>query len=491
MTLALISSANYPGWNVNALTSLTSSGTTATATTTVATNIQSGSSVTIAGATPSAYNGTYVVTVTGTNTFTYTFAGGTSPATGTKTATGGRLTVPGVVWMDGYFFVMDTQAVIYNCDLNTPATWNALSFIGAIQRPGIGVALNRIHNYVVAFKDSSIEFFYDAGNSPGSPLSPYQGAFLEIGCAAGTSVVNTSDTLFFLGQTRQTGRRVYKFNGMVPEPVSTTDVERILIADDLATVRAFSALLGGHQFYILTLVTSNITLAYDDTTKTWAKWTSLTAQSPKSVTTLTQVAGVATATVAAHGYADGDPVLIAGANQSGYNGTVNISYVDANTFTYTVASATVTPATGTITAVGYTEGYFKYSNYVACGGRDLLLGESDGNLYQLAETTFQDNSLPINVVIQTSLIDGQDDKGKFWKELRVIGDKVAGTARVRYTNDDYQTFSAYRSIDLSSIRARLSRLGKAARRAFTFRYTDNTALRVESLELTAGKGSEK
>lgn len=44
------------------------------------------SGVVIAGASPTAYNGTYTITATGASTFTYTFAGsGTSPATGTIT----------------------------------------------------------------------------------------------------------------------------------------------------------------------------------------------------------------------------------------------------------------------------------------------------------------------------------------------------------------------------------------------------------------------
>lgn len=72
------------------VTTLTSSGTVATATTSAAHGLSDGQNVTIAGVTPTAafanYNGTFPVTVTGATTFTYVFAGGTSPATGTKTA---------------------------------------------------------------------------------------------------------------------------------------------------------------------------------------------------------------------------------------------------------------------------------------------------------------------------------------------------------------------------------------------------------------------
>lgn len=53
------------------ITRLTSSGTTATCTTLNPHGFTSGNEVTIAGASPSGYNGTYIVSVTGSNTFTY------------------------------------------------------------------------------------------------------------------------------------------------------------------------------------------------------------------------------------------------------------------------------------------------------------------------------------------------------------------------------------------------------------------------------------
>lgn len=68
------------------LTSLTSSGTVATATK-AGHGFTSGQYVTIAGATPAGYNGTFPVTVTGANTFTYAVISGLgTPATGTITA---------------------------------------------------------------------------------------------------------------------------------------------------------------------------------------------------------------------------------------------------------------------------------------------------------------------------------------------------------------------------------------------------------------------
>lgn len=75
----------------------------------------------------------------------------------------------------------------------------------------------------------------------------------------------------------------------------------------------------------------------------------------KVVTALSQAAGLATASVTAHGWATGQNIIIAGANQAGFNtpGGTSITVVDVNTFTYAVDAGTVTPATGTITAAKF------------------------------------------------------------------------------------------------------------------------------------------
>lgn len=69
----------------------------------------------------------------------------------------------------------------------------------------------------------------------------------------------------------------------------------------------------------------------------------------KSVTSLTQAAGTATATVTAHGYAVGELVCVGGANETEYNGWQTVlTTPDANSFTYAVDAAAASPATGTI-----------------------------------------------------------------------------------------------------------------------------------------------
>lgn len=72
-----------------------------------------------------------------------------------------------------------------------------------------------------------------------------------------------------------------------------------------------------------------------------------------SISSITRSSTTATVTTAAaHGYADGDYVTVAGADQSGYNlSEVAIDVTGTTTFTYQVNSGTVSPATGTMTVL--------------------------------------------------------------------------------------------------------------------------------------------
>lgn len=66
--------------------------------------------------------------------------------------------------------------------------------------------------------------------------------------------------------------------------------------------------------------------------------------------TITRSGGTATVSHTGHGFTSGQLVLIAGADQGAYNGVQQITFVDANSYTYTVTGSPATPATGTITA---------------------------------------------------------------------------------------------------------------------------------------------
>lgn len=397
-------------------------------------------------------------------------------------------TVPGVEYLDGYFFVMDADGVIYNSDLEDPASWNALNFITAESESDSGVAIAKHQNYIVAFKDYTTELFYDAANTNGSPLSPYGSTAIQIGCAHGRSVAKIDGGLMFISRSKSEGRSVHYFapESLGPVEVANEDVQRILGEATITNVYAYGLRIDGHPLYVLTLKDANITLVFDLATKIWSQWTYRAAASAITLTSVTQSAGVATATKTSHGYSDGDVVTIAGATPSGYNGTFNITRVDADSFTYPVSSALSTPATGTITATGTTETYFPFLYFTAVGGNNYLLHENNGKVYHFDSSFLDDDGQYIDVKVRTNRFDGGVTTPKTLGQVTIVADRVAGNILMRYSDDDYQTYSKYRKVSIDQDRPRFRRLGNFSRRAMEFRYTDSTRLRLSAIDIDVG-----
>lgn len=72
----------------------------------------------------------------------------------------------------------------------------------------------------------------------------------------------------------------------------------------------------------------------------------------EKTTTITRSGSVATASCTAHGLVNGKKAVIKGADQFEYNGVFVITFIDTNSFSYTVSGSPATPATGTIKTTG-------------------------------------------------------------------------------------------------------------------------------------------
>ena len=393
-------------------------------------------------------------------------------------------TVPGVIYLDGTFYVMNRAGVIFGSDLEDPSLWNSLNFMGSEAEPDIGIAITKILNYAVALGAWSIECFQTVLSNPGtSPLARIDGAYRQYGCASAGSVAYIENGLVFISQSKLRGREVVRMVGLEVEKISTPSVEKVILADALTTVYSYCLKAGGHEFYVLTLVASAVTLVCDLTNKMWYQWSSLIAGTAQTLTSVTSSGEIATATLAAHGYSDGQVVLTAGANQAGYNGTFIITRVSASVFTYPVASGLVTPATGTITATGYTNGYFRYINYINNDGVDIVQHVTDGSLYQIGTTFTNDNDIRINTRARTGSFDGQTLDNKSILALNLDADTVSANAYIRWTDDDYSTYNIFRRLSLNNPRKQLRNLTRSRRRAFEVMHADDTVFVASSLEL--------
>lgn len=388
-------------------------------------------------------------------------------------------TVRGCVFLDGRFFVMTPSGEIQQSALEDASSWAALDFIQSQIDAGRGVFLSRMKNYIVAFKDWSTEFFYDAANSEGSILSPVQNAAFQIGCASDGSVQEMSDTICWMGQTKVGfGRGIYALQGTEAQKFSTPAVDKILDADDLSEVHSWSATVGPHSLYGITLVSSKVTLAYDFSSQVWSFFTSLTAiNDPLSISSISVDGKVTTATN--HGLSDGAIVKISDVNDD-FNGW-HIS-TDITSDTVQIQSdGTAVAGFGSLQR--YKETWFPIVSSVRAEGRQYMQDAVSGALYEFSQNVLRDGGNGIAMRIRTPKIDDGSSRAKTMGPVELVGDKVPSVALVRHSDDDYGTNSNFRPVDLGAKRSRIRRVGKTNRRSFEILHVGDALVRLEAIEI--------
>jgi len=358
-------------------------------------------------------SGTYVLTIFGTALTLSQNATATGSTTLTFTTSYPGNTVSGAVFVDGYYVVGTPSGLLYNSNVEDPTTWQAINYVGVVSDADPLIAIGRTINYIVTFGSHHIEFFYDAGVSPGSPFLPYQNAVIQFGAAAEDSLVQMDNTLVWMSSAKQKGYQVMAMAGQTPQVISNQYIERILNRCDPEYAYAFSIKISGHSLYVLTLRDLGYTLVYDFAQQGWTYWSSMEN------------------------------------NQ---------------------------------------ETYFLGQFYAKFGTLDLLQHVNSGVIYQFDPNTYQDYGNPINVLARTPLVDGGTNLRKFWRSVQIVGDKVDSYALVRYTSDDYQTYSAWQNVNLNTSKSEVHRLGQGRRRSFDLLHQDNCALRLEYFEVDVESG---
>ena len=357
--------------------------------------------------------GTYVLTVFGTALTLSQNATASGTVSLTFTTSYPGTTVDGAVFVDGYYVVGTPEGLLYNSNVEDPTTWQAINYLGVVSDADPLLAIGRTINYIVTFGSHHIEFFYDAGTSPGSPFLPYQNSVIQFGVAAEDSLIQMDNTLVWMGTSHQKGFQIMAMSGQSPQIISNQYIERIINNCNPDSAYAFSIKTSGHSLYVLTLRDLGYTLVYDFAQNGWTYWTS----------------------------------------------TEN-----------------------------NVEGYFKGQFYTKFNDMDLLQHETNGKVYEFDPNTYQDDGNPITVLARTPLVDGGDNLRKFWRSVQIVGDKIDSYALVRYTSDDYQTWSAWQNVNLNTSKSEVHRLGQGRRRAFDLLHQDNVPLRLEYFEVDVEKG---
>ena len=122
-------------------------------------------------------------------------------------------------------------------------------------------------------------------------------------------------------------------------------------------------------------------------------------------------------------------------------------------------------------------------------GTVYIQDATNGRIYTLDPAVFRDSGSNFTVTIQTDNYAFGSPLIKFQEGLWIIGDNTTGNLNVSESDDDYVTFNAARTIDLSTTRKFLAEGGSFFQRAYRFTYADNFALRLSMMSLKLKMGT--
>ena len=121
---------------------------------------------------------------------------------------------------------------------------------------------------------------------------------------------------------------------------------------------------------------------------------------------------------------------------------------------------------------------------------ELVQHQSNGKIYKADISFTSDDGAAIPVDIITPIFDAETHYKKMLSVVEVIADMAPGfTLFIRNSDNDYQTWSNFRKIDLGKLRPRLINCGSFTRRAYHLHHIGNVQFRLYALEYQLGLGT--
>jgi hypothetical protein len=115
------------------------------------------------------------------------------------------------------------------------------------------------------------EVWTDVGSSP-FPFSIIPGTSMQHGCAAAGSVARLGENFAFLAQDTRGNATVIMMNSYTPQRISTFAVENAIQGYAVTSdAIAYTYSQSGHEFYVLTFPSADVTWCYDLATGLWHK----------------------------------------------------------------------------------------------------------------------------------------------------------------------------------------------------------------------------
>ena len=136
------------------------------------------------------------------------------------------------------------------------------------------VALIVDHREVYLMGEASSEVWSDVGAVP-FPFQRIPGTSTQHGIAAQFSVARLGNSFAYVSRNNRGQAQIMQMNGYIPQRISNHAVENTLTNKYIDDAISFTYQLEGHEVYVTSFPTLNLTWAYDSTTGMWHKWLSM------------------------------------------------------------------------------------------------------------------------------------------------------------------------------------------------------------------------
>ena len=127
------------------------------------------------------------------------------------------------------------------------------------------------HREVYLMGEVSSEVWVDSGLFPFA-FQRIPGTSTQHGIAAKFSVSRVGNSFAYVSKNIRGQAQIMMMNGYMPTRISTHAVENTLVDQYIADARAWTYQLEGHEVYVVSFPTLDLTWAFDIATNMWHKW---------------------------------------------------------------------------------------------------------------------------------------------------------------------------------------------------------------------------
>jgi hypothetical protein len=173
--------------------------------------------------------------------------------------------------IDNYFVYNNPTTQQFGAsDLLSPVS-PALSFSLKDGAPDDLVALIVDHREVYLLGEISSEVWTDVGTVP-FPFQRIPGTSTQHGIAAPFSVSRLGNSFAYVSRNNRGQAQIMQMQGYIPQRISTHAVENTLVNQYVGDAISWTYQLEGHEVFVVTFPSLELTWAYDITTGLWHKW---------------------------------------------------------------------------------------------------------------------------------------------------------------------------------------------------------------------------